>query len=267
MLDVILNTVEDIVLVSSKTSKKEKVVFAFPFQGEIAKHYFDRTVSNQKENEIDGFNRTWRYDAEKGLIIGSSTFLTLRLDEELRQEGLWVPTPNEARILDEKGKLSNGIYRDFGIAVYSDNAPNKEIANEIINKTKGKLPLTIPFKNLSHRIDNNFPKGIALYLIENPNEIKSGKKAQELLDNFDYKANSGVCGLGRDWDSDWNASWCDLACSGSDGRVDWICGEATQKNLKSALTKNIQETGNKKTKELNDKIKSAEKTALKILMS
>lgn len=238
MLDQILNTAKDIVLIGSAQAE-DKVVFAFPFEGEVAKRYFDKTFANLEENKVDGFNRTWEFDAQTGLIKGSSTFLILRLDEAVRPDGLWVPTPEQAMFLDKKGRLSNRVYRDYGMAVYSDGTPNQEVAREIIKQAKRNLPLIAPFKNLVHRIDKDFPYGIAIALTENPIEIKSGKQAIELLDKF-YKGDTGACRLGRVRYGGWLANLDGLDFSFAYGRVDWMCAEGTRADLVSAY-KNLLE--------------------------
>ena len=221
MLDKVLNTAKDIVVVEK--IKDGKFVFIFPFEGEIAEHYFDKTLVNPKENKINGFNRYWDFNDKTGLINGSSTLLTLRLDEKVRPDGFWVPTPEEGLFLDKNGKLSNNVYRDYGIAVYSENEPNKEIAKEIIKQVEKDLPLVIPFKALTYRIDEGFPDGVAVALVENPKGIKSGGEASELLKKF-YTGNSGACGLDRNGGGYWDALWSYLALSSAAGRVDWMCG-------------------------------------------
>ena len=230
MLDQVLNTAEDLVVLDKV---EDKVVIAFPFQGKIAKHYFDQTISNAEENKVDGFDRYWRFDEKTGLIKGSSTLLALRLDEEARKEGLWIPTPEEAMVLDKEGKLTTNVYREFGMGIYSEANPNQEVAKEIINQSQADLPLVIPFKALTHRLDKNFPYGIAVSLTD-ATGVKSGKQATELLDKFTYKRDSGACGLGRDRGGDWGAGWNWLDDSNAVGRVDWMCCEATRAEVKSA---------------------------------
>jgi hypothetical protein len=233
MLDEILSTTKDIVIISPAEAE-DKMVFAFPFEGDVARQYFDRTVANAKENKVDGFNKYWKFDEKIGLIKGSSNLLALRLDGEARKDGLWIPTPEQAMFLDEKGKLSNNVYRDYGVVVYSDGNPNKKVAREIIEQTGKELPLVVPFKALVHRIDENFDYGIAVVLSEDPKGIKSRKKAIKLLGDFDFKGNSGACRLDRDWDGNWNAYWDGLGISNANGRVDWMCAEGTRADLMTA---------------------------------
>jgi len=233
MLDQILSTAEDIIVLGK--SGEDKVVFAFPFEREIAKNYYKKTIADTKENNVKGFNRHWKFDDKTGLIKGSNTFLVLKLDEQIRKDGLWIPTPEQAMLLDKKGKLSNNVYRDYGMAVYSEAQPNQEIAKEIISQTKRKLPLVIPFKDLTHRLDENFPYGVAITLIDKPKEVIFGEEARQYLDKeFDYKMDSGVCRLYRYGDGDWDADWDRFDNSNADGRVDFVCGEATRADLKEA---------------------------------
>ena len=82
MLDQVLSTAKDFVVLDKI---EKKVVVAFPFQGNIAKHYFDQTISNAEESKVEGFNGHWEFNDKTGLIEGSSTLLTLRLDEATRK--------------------------------------------------------------------------------------------------------------------------------------------------------------------------------------
>ncbi|MGC9309066.1 MAG: hypothetical protein ACP5D2_00015 [Candidatus Nanoarchaeia archaeon] len=84
MLDQVLSTAEDFVVVGS--AGKDKVRFAFPSKGDIARHYFDQSPG-VRSRHVDGFSGYWRYNPETGLIEGSDTFLTLGFDEVVRQDG------------------------------------------------------------------------------------------------------------------------------------------------------------------------------------
>jgi len=231
MLDQILSTAEDLVPLGSVD--KERVRFAFPFRGKIAKHYFDMALANPAERDLDGFNRHWKYNPKTGLIEGSSTLLTLRLSTKTRLDGIEVPTLEEGMLLDKKGKLTNGAYRDFGVVVYSNGEPNQKVAEEIISQTKRELPLVISFGALDYRVDADFPNAIAVFLAENQDEVRSGKKAEEILSKG-YKESSGVCRVFRYGDGVWGANWGGLDYSNDYGQVDWMCGEAMRADLKVA---------------------------------
>ena len=236
MLDKILNTAKDFVVLGK--SKEDKIGFAFPFEGDIARDYYKKTIANAKENNLEGFDGSWEFDDKTGLIKGSSTFLALKLDEQIRKDGLWIPTPKQAMLLDKKEKLSNDAYRDYGIVIYSEAKPNKEVAKRLIqeaNKRGWKLPILAPFKALDL---------IKLDLINTEAEISfkkdvegiiTGEEARQYLDKeLDYQYDSGACGLGRYSDGSWDASGYGFDDSNTDGRVDFVCGEATHSDLKEA---------------------------------
>ena len=233
-LDQVLSTAEDLVVIDP--TNLDSIAFAFPLKGETAKHYFDKTLANPEERDICGFQEHWKYDDKSGLITGSSTFLALRMDEAVRSDGFRIPTPQEARQLDAEGRLSNGVYRDFGMAVYNDGNPNQEIAKEIISQAgERKLPLIIPFNALAQRVDESFPQGLVITPSGDPKGIISGDEARQYInDNFNYKGNSGARGLGRVRDGRWVAYWDGLDFSNDGGRVDWLCGEATRADLETA---------------------------------
>ena len=264
MLDRILETAEDIVVINK--SKKDKVVFAFLFKGEITKHYFDKTLANKEENKVDGSKRFWKYDPKKGLITGSSTILTLRLDEELRTDGLWIPTAEEAMFLDKNKKLPNNVYRDYGIVVFNDDNPNKDVAKRLIkeaNKRVYQLPILVPFKALKL-----IKTGTQISFNKDTEAIISGEEAKQYLENeFDYKGESGACRLGRSGIGNWYADWNRLDISNGGGRVDFVCGEATAKNLETAVLSNINELAQKEVEVLNARIASARETVIQALRS
>ncbi|MFA5019584.1 MAG: hypothetical protein WC533_00625 [Candidatus Pacearchaeota archaeon] len=234
MLDEVLNTAEDLVIIG-KSGTKGKYVFAFPLKGEVAKHYFYKTLADGEERNVAGFKEYWQFDDKTGLITGSSTFLALRLDEAVRADGFWIPDIEEALFLDKERRLTNGVYRDYGLAVFNDREPNQEVANEIISKSGNReLPLIIPFKDVAHRLDGNFPYGVAISLVDNPSGLKSGEQAQKILSRFNYVGDSGACRVYRYRYSGWFAGLDGLGGSGSGGRGDFLCGEATRADLLSA---------------------------------
>jgi hypothetical protein len=249
MLDRVLETAEDLVVVNP--TDPEKIVFAFPLQGEVAEHYFKQTLANGQERDVEGFDRHWQYDPEKKLITGSSTLLTLRLDKQTRKDGLWVPTVQEAKQLDAQRKLTNRVYRDNGLAVYSDSDPNQKIAGEILSQTRGETPFVVPFKAMDYRLDREFPEEVAIFLTDKQEGVLSGEQAKQYLsEQFDYQGNSGACGVDRDGDGGWGAGWVRLDFSSGIGRVDWLCGEATRTDLESAGNKMFERKYGSRIREL-----------------
>ncbi len=233
MLDQVLNTAEDLIVIDSKD--KDRVVFAFPFKREVAKHYFNETLADKREKGVEGFNRHWQYDNKTGLITGSSTLLTLRLGKKAGQKGFWVPTVEEAMLLNKNSKLTNRVYRDYGIVVYSNDRPNQKIAEGVIEQAKGReLPLVVPFKALDYEVDNNFPNGVAVFLAENLDGIRAGEEAQKIISQFSYPGNSGACRVLRDRGGYLGAGWEGFDGSDIGGRVDWMCAKGTRADLETA---------------------------------
>src|SRR3989344_3469627 len=109
MINKILDTAEDIVLIRP-SNDDEKYVFAVPFQGDIARNYFDKTLANPAEREVSAFQGDWSFNNRSGQIKGSGPFHALRLDTILRRDGLWIPGVLEARKLEQEGKLRSGVY-------------------------------------------------------------------------------------------------------------------------------------------------------------
>ena len=71
--------------------------------------------------------------------------------------------------------------------------------------------------------------------------------------------------MGRDDAGDWSAAWGNLAYSDADGRVDWVCGEATQKNLENAVLSEVNKAGKREAEKLNDRISKARESALAVI--
>lgn len=233
MANEILKDAQDIVLISP-SSDREKYVFAVSPSLEFKRRTFNATLANPAEKNLGVFNRYWKFNEQTGEIEGSNFYLGLRLDKAIRQEGLWVPGLPEARALDAKGKLTNGVYRDMGVVVYNDSSPNKDAAHSLITLSKRKLPIIFSFRGLDYNINDKIDSGVEILVAEKQKGIISGGEAQEMLDKF-YRDDAGALRLRRYIDGSWYAFWYDLVGSNDSGRVgDWICGEAARTELKEA---------------------------------
>ncbi len=253
-LDQVLSTAKDIVPI--KKSEGDRWTFAVPFQGEIARHYFDETVSNPAEAGVEGFKGYWKFDNETGLIIGSSTNHCLRLATKMRPDGFWLPGVPEARVLDRAGKLTNRGYRDLGVAVYNDAEPNKKIAQEIIAQAEGKqLPFLLPFGAMDYEVDKKFPEGIAISLAENPKGIITGEEAAQILSQMNYPGSSGACRVYRYWLGGYLAYWCRFYASCGDGLVDWMCAEGAPADILGAHASLMERKYEGQAQELQRQIK------------
>lgn len=239
MINQLLETAEDIVPV--RKLEGERYVVAFPFRGEIARECFEKTLVNPVERDVPAFQKYWKFNEETGEINGSSTCLALRLDKRLREDGLWIPSVPEARALDNMGRLKNRVYRDFGIAVFDDSAPNQKTAKALVGQAKSMklpLPLLVPYKSLDYQLDKESDSGIAPSLFD-AKWIISGEDAVKMLEKFNYVERTSVRWLGRDRNGDWVACLGSLGGSDDDGRVDFVCGEAARADLVEAHKKLI----------------------------
>ena len=239
--------------------------FAKPFRGSDAEEVYKAVkgrIARDFKNAPE-FNGYFQFNEETEEINGSSLYHGILINDELRQAGLWLPTFIEGRHLDKAEKLSNGVYRDYGVAVYDESDPNPNTAKKLVAESKKRdwnLPILAPFKSLT------LGKGAIIGFSKNTQNLITGDETvQYLKDNFNYVGNSGVQGLGRFWDGDWSAGWGSLANSYDYGRVDWVCGEATQKNLESAVLNEVNETGREETEKLNKRISNARESALAVL--
>ncbi|MGC9309067.1 MAG: hypothetical protein ACP5D2_00020 [Candidatus Nanoarchaeia archaeon] len=121
--------------------------------------------------------------------------------------------------LDKQGKLTNGVYRDYEIAVFSAEEPNSEVAQSMVEQAQGEeLPFIIPFRAMTHEINKDYPYGIALNLTD-PDKIKTGRQAEEVLANFIWGGYSGAQRVCRYADGGWNANWNRLDYSLPHGRM------------------------------------------------
>ena len=244
----------------------EKYIFAKPFRGDEAREVYKEVKKRVKKDfkNASVFDVYFQFNEETREINGSTTAHGILINDVLTERGLRLPTITEAKKLDVSGRLSNGVYRDYGIAVYSENEPNKEIARELIkeaNKRKWQLPILASFKDLEL-----IKTGTEITFKKDAEGVITGEKARQYLnEQFNYTGNSGACGLDRSGCGCWNAGWCYLAYSGAAGRVDWMCGEATPKNLESAVLMDIGSIAKKEVEKLNDKISSAKESAIKVL--
>lgn len=244
----------------------EKYVFSKPLQGDEAKEVYKEVRGRVKKDFKNApvFNAHFQFNEQTGEINGSNTYYGILINEVLSETCLWLPTITQAKKLDALGRLSNGVYRDFGVAVYSNNNPNQKTAERLIkeaNKRAWQLPILAPFKALGL-----IKTGIKITFKKDAEGIITGEEARQYLDKqFNYKGNTGACGLDRGRNGSWDADWDRLDYSDADGRVDFVCGEATAKNLESAILTDINALAQDEAVKFNQRISSAKEAAIKIL--
>jgi hypothetical protein len=253
----VLNDAENIVLVRP-ADNAGNYVFAVRPSFAFRKKIFEASVSNPLENGINAFSGYWKPNEAEQEIKGSSTFLGLRLDKAIRPFGLWVPGVLEARVLDAKKELTNSVYRDFGMAVYSDKVSNPEIAQKLVERAKKEgwdLPLLVPFRGLDYQLNSKVQYGVDVSMVEKPEGIVIGREASDILSKFNWKANSGALRVDRNAGGYWFADNDYLADSNDCGRVgDWICGEAARADLAKAYDSLNERKYGVKIRELQDQM-------------
>ncbi len=168
----------------------------------------------------------FEFNTQDGLIHGSELRTLILLNKYLAGRNARTLTFQEGMEEDRKGKLSNGVWRDFGVAVYSSSNPYKELAETLIgesNRRNWKLPLLVHPASLE--LSDN---GIGIYFAKDfsPELIVSGEQAREELKRFYWIADSGARRLTRGRDGSWSAYWVDVFDSGAVCRVDKVRGVA-----------------------------------------
>ena len=138
----------------------EKYVFSKPLQGIEAREIFSEVKGRVAKDfkNAPAFDAYFKFNKQTGQLNGSNTFYGILIDHALSKEDLWIPTIVEAKRLDALGKLQNGIYREYGIAIYDNQEPNSEMAEILVeeaNKRGWQLPILAPFKALGIRKSKN----------------------------------------------------------------------------------------------------------------
>ena len=216
-------------------NENTKYIVARPFRGDEAKAVYEEVTGRIRKDFKNApvFKQYFEFNEQTGQINGLNTYFGILINNTLSKNGLWIPTIQEAKQLDASGKLSNNVYRDFGMAVYSKDNPNQEVAKRLIKEAKKRgweLPVLAPFKALGI-----IKTGVKISFKKNAEGIISGEEARQYLDKeFNYKGNTGACRLDRYGSGSWIVYWSRLDDSNAVGRVDWMCCEATRAEVKSA---------------------------------
>ncbi|MEK6899329.1 MAG: hypothetical protein AABW79_04510 [Nanoarchaeota archaeon] len=175
-------------------------------------------------------NAYWQYNKETGEINGSNFQLMVVANEVLAPSKKRTLTFDEAMQLDKQGKLTNGVYRDLGLAIYSDGSPNKELATPlIIEAQKRNWQLPILAHPSSFVLKN---KGLEFAFSEDDSLIIHGEQAKEALRRFSPVGYSGLRRLDRYRGGHWNADW-GVAGSSASGRVDFVRAEGTRADFEA----------------------------------
>lgn len=210
-------------------------------------------------------------EAEKDGIHGSSFDLNVIYNSILREMGLGLPSLFEGKHLEKSGALSNGVYREYGLFIL--NKSKQDLSKQPIAEVQRRgwqLPLVVPsYRPFGHRKSDN---GFEVYFlgddagIDLEKEVLSGDAAQTFLQthfNPNSLGKNSVQRLYRDGYGGWLAGWYGR---GSDavGRVDFVSGVASAKNLTALKEKELALTYDKKSREFDEQIVrlTAEREAL-----
>ncbi len=260
----VLKDAQDFVII--RPSRRDSYVYAAKPSLDIMKQFYEQSISDPDNKNVNAFNEYWKFDENKG-IKGSSTLLALRFDKQaLRSNKLWIPGFLEAKVLCNQEEFGGGSYRDYGIIVYNYARPNKQVSKVLVPQAEElglELPLIVPFRALDY-VDPNKTKGIKLSLLNSGIGIIQGKEAQNKINSLDhqrsfsltYKKNSGVQRLNHYLSGYWFSDWLSLNYSYYEGRVDWVCGEATREILEEAHSELSERKYGKGIRELREEQKS-----------
>ena len=265
----------------TQTQTKSELILLEPI---IEKYTIARTLDSSEQRELyqevsgivekdyknaPAFQTYWKFNEETGEINGSNLFYLIVANRVLTKKGQRTLTFNEGMKIDKDKKLTNDVYRDFGLVVYNSQEPNKEIAKSLVKQAEEKgweLPvLAHPLSlEMSLRKANN-EYGLDILFLDDDSLIISGEQAKEALKQFNYKENSGVRRLDRYRFGGWYAGWDCLANSYGGGRVDWVRGEATRADLEAELLSEIDSAVKSELEALNKKIEKSKESALKMI--
>ncbi len=251
----------------------QRYTIAKPFQGNDAKEVYKAVKGRVAKDFADAsaFAQYFKFDEETEEIRGSNLFFGVLTDEELASQGLWLPTIVEAKKIDAEGRLTNRFYRDYGAGIYSPENPNAPIAKSLIkeaNRRAWKAPILAPFKALKLGKGRN-EYGAIVGFRENVQDVMYGEEAKDYLlkSRINQVGNSGARRLVRYNDGVWDANWYYLAYSYADGRVDWVCGEATTQNLENAVSGELNRVTQMEIQKINDKLLRAKEAGFRVLRS
>jgi hypothetical protein len=205
----------------------------------------------------------WKFNETTGEINGSYLHKLILANEFLAEKGARTPTFYEGMQLDRKGKLTNGVYRDYGVCLYDEREPNSKTAEMLVKEAKKRgweLPVLAHPRSLKLS-----SKGSDVLFSDDTSLVIFGQEARDELKNFGYVGKSGVCGVDRYRGSGWLANWNDLGSSNDDGRVDWICREATRENFDAELIAEAEREYAEQIKVLNKRKAQALNAAHKIM--
>lgn len=227
------------------------------FQAKFLEGDFGKKVLNEYKLRMAGYGDNPVLDkfTFDGIVKGSNPYMAVLMDTILKKYNMHVATPKDVDEVIQRNLLDlRNCYEDMAFVLYSETDPNSYLSQKLVNqigKNNLQFPSFIPWNGLELAIDPNAPNGLAFrlknrsFVIPSPELSKSNNEKKFLkTDEYGrpefntngnrtlYCEDSGLRVFVRNWDLDLGARSGGLVCSGADGRVIAVCGEATtQKNL------------------------------------
>ena len=214
----------------------------------------------KKYLQVRGINAYLGFNEETGQMEGSNP-LYVTLANKVK--GIQTITHKDGMVLDKKKKLTNGVYRDCGLVIYSPDGTNTEVFPRLIKEVQER---GLVYPVLVHPVSLDLDEATGEYKFSDDNRfIVSGEEARRELEKSNYRDDSGVRRLYRDGNGSWYADWGNPFYSDADGRVDWKRGEATRANLEADALAEIDMEYQATLDALSSKREKARDAALRIL--
>ncbi len=199
------------IFVFSYDPQTRKFTYSRPFTTKEAKDLAEQTNAtiNSQYKGVKGLRKGLA--AKNGKLVNMSTLKGIVANRVLMQSTnaqQWLPTIQEGITLQRAGMFPSGILIDIGIALYNEQAPNKEIAKSLANEGRYVLPVLASFKSLDLSLGGK-RYGVTPRLVS-ADGLTSGKDATKLMQaNSFYQGEGtgvrGVCHSNGDfWCADWN---------------------------------------------------------------
>lgn len=217
----------------------QNFTYSRPFTADEAKSLAERTnVAIDSQYSGTAGLRQGLAANDNGELTNMSTLKGIVANRVLMQNSdaqQWLPTIQEGIALQKAGMLPSGILIDFGLALYDEQNPDKEIAKALGTTARAKqyaLPVLASFKSLGLSLGGK-RYGVTPQLVS-VDGLTFGEDAAKLLkENSFYQGDgTGVRRLFRDGGGDWGADW----IGGLDGfyadcRVGRFSAEGSAKKL------------------------------------
>lgn len=229
--------------------KPETGIFAYfrPFSVDEARALAADTNKSIRDYGVKGLKGSELYaDEDTGELVRVSTLREILANRTLMHQAngkKWLPTISEGLELQKAGLYRPGILINHGIALYSADASDEEIAKTLVataEKQGYTLPVLAPFKSLGLKA-GGARYGVTPEIVS-PEGLIQGRDAERMLrGNFRWVGNSGVHRLDRVgvgvWDADWDN---DLDYFSEVCRVVGFSAEGSVQNLRDIIQGEIK---------------------------